>query len=416
MQISGHGGRSTRRARQREARRHTYKQRGGAEWPTFHPDREEDWRYEFGNNDELKAVPLTFDELKARMPVEGGGAGAATEEDPVAAKRGHLITYFKCLAHQDKLFRAALNIIRRKVEKDLSLADIAVLDEPTIINNSARIDQLGDLKNYLKDAERFVRFINDNPGKGNNKFIELYNTRINLSTILLFPAKVENMLIRALSEIIVSLTENEEIIKNIGNNDSIKRIVASQYESYTQTMSYTLASTPLWDGFHLSQPIPEIQNTLMIPRLGKDPVRVTWWYELVNALKNNLTCSDINTLFTDRTASAGCAKKIHSRSTAEDVADMFCYTKLGSTPDILTLLTTDMSGCGTPPTGAMADPGKVRSPNAVYDDIPAVAESKVTFKTLLSNIDINKLEFLLHLEVGIKECLARRAATPPSGE
>lgn len=404
--------RVTRRAKRHEARRHTYKQRGGAAWaPVFASEEDErfkDWVEEISGNTELKELFPSLMLLNRNDP-----APTSDEE-----KQERLLTYFNCMAHQDKLFRAALNIIRKKLgEKIPVLKDVSSSD--LIVENSTEIDKSDSLKEYLRDVEKFVRFDYTLP-PGNYKLLQIL--RQSLSTILLFPAKVENIFIQVISELIVSIIKNQNVIKQASESDSIKKILATQYESYAHSLSYTLASTPLWDGYYLVQPIRgDIDKNFYISRLSTPKLEdigkileETFWYKFVTGLVNNMDISEEGLFKQLDAANNKCVRSIINIPFERLAADFCRYAAIQKeNMNILQFITS--SGINDCSDNTISEVIRKKIPEEIYDTV-TITGSSITFKKLLSNVGRVRLEFLLHLEVGIKECLSRRAAEESKSE
>jgi hypothetical protein len=357
-----------------------------------------------------------------RNETAAGGAGAAaaaavaylTDEE----KKANLLTYFNCLAHQDELFRTAMEIIREKVIAELKgrnpgeEGSITAIDEETIIKYADEINAMKDtLFPYIQDVQYFVSFRTGVTVGGNNKFDELVKPETSLSTILLFPARVENIFIRALSEFIYTIINNPEVLNSANKIRSEDNILAVQYDSYTQALAYTLTSYSLRDGYHLDQVISKvgsgIEDTILLPRLGKKVDKENkFWPKFIKEIETSKT-KDINTIFSP--------KNMRDKDITILAADMLQYAKLNEKNigelNILAHLTSGMSI--NPDYTVPATRPTIPEPG--YDDV-TVANTDVNYKTIISNIKPEHLEFLLHLEVAIKECFARRKAeaAPPT--
>jgi hypothetical protein len=433
MQTVEHGRRSTRRARQREARRHTYKQRGGADWaPDFsvapYSDRYDEWVQEISNNPVLLSL---FPKLivKDKKPIPR----YASEKLP------YLKTYINCLAHQNKLFGAALNIIKKKIADELGLPQDSISDINTIKLHATSIDdKKPQMIEYFKDVERMVMFAEDTEGKL-PKLRAMYedNTYSSLSTLLLFPSRIENVFIIALSEIICNLMDDRSILTE-ASTESLQLILATQYDSYAQALAHTLTAFPLRDGFYLNQGLEEIAQLSMregfdgkrrelenaIDTAATDEDRATaskalsdftkqetFWKKFVVASRRVLeTTTTINDLFNNKTGPLSryrCKSYIADNTFADITADMLMYAIINKdnidNMDIIKLLANSCKQI-------------VDSFYTIYsrsilppDDFLHIGISGgVTLKTLLSNVDIATLEYLLHLQEAIKECWKRR--------
>lgn len=417
--------RMTRRAKQRsQKQRHTYKQRGGAAWaPVFSSEEDERfkaWKEEIGGNDELKKLFPSLTLLDRN--------NATTDEE----KQYRLLTYFNSMAHQDKLFRAALNIIRKKVSEKLGIS--SELTSETIISKSSQIDGYkSELIEYFRDVERIVVFEEDISGDM-TKLRAMYNDNkyCTLSTLLLFPSRIENIFIMALSEIICNLIDNKTILED-ASNESIALILATQYDSYAQALAHTLTAFPLRDGFFLNQGLEEIS----VLSMNEDKVKAditkielqlkariaqgykiqlqeklkqikkqeTFWKEFIKAAKLDIDISESKLFNNKSTDVSSCSNYISDNTYADITADMLLYATLNKENiDNMDVLDMIASRCES---RSNIDTFNNREmiPDAVYDN---VLIHGLPFKDILTNVDITTLEFLLHLEVAIKECWKRR--------
>ena len=428
MQASG--GRSTRRARLRNALRHTHKQRGGAQWaPSFSVSprdplkvRRDAWLEEVGANPDISGL---FPSLL--IP---NRAGSVTGSGIVQAQRKEkdLTTYFNCMAHQDKLFRAALNIIRKKVASTIGVS----VEDLSGRNITSRADVIDALKTtdttlleYLRDVERMVMFKADDTGSA-PKLRTMYtdNTYCSLSTLLLFPARVENVFIMALSEIMCNLIEDDTLLKEVSTN-SLQLILATQYDSYAQALAHTLTAFPLRDGFFLNQSLEEISQIslnedalrLVKAKLETEPIQTgaldrfkrqeTFWKMFVKSAQAVIDISDETKLFRNKSADISCSNYIVDNTYADLTADMLAYAILKKDNiDKMDILGFLIYVCAVN-MGAFHD--RTMIPEAIYDDVHIHG---VPFKNILSNVDITTLEYLLHLEVAIKECWKQRHPNP----
>lgn len=407
--------RITRRAK--HTQRHTHKQRGGAAWSTFGP-RYDDWVEEIGNDAELSKLVST---LSLSNRNEG------TDDD---SKKNNLRTYLNCLAHQDKLFRIALKIIYKK------LGVTNVNDTKEIIAKAGTLDTTKEaMIEYIKDVEKLVTF--ERKGRFHNKISQMEAEGLtSIATILLFPMRVENMFIRGISEIIVNVMKDSTIITD-ATNPSIKLILAVQYHSYIQSLAYTLTTYPLRDGYHIVQPVGNVESEISIKREAgvcsvvaptrssdriasaaassgeneedaactpiKGKILDSFWYKFVDRVSQLINTTTEDDLFTNTGATGDdCKHRIIDYSWEELTAHMLVYAKLkGKDMNILIKL---LSGCTKSTT---LDSTRSQTPDSIYDNV-TIGDTDLTFSQLMTNVKREQLEYLLHLEVGIKEALVRR--------
>jgi hypothetical protein len=423
----------TRRAKQR-ARRHTHKhnQRGGAAWAKFGDTRYGDWMKELKSTDELRSL-------------FSGLIDVNRTDNEDSSKKEQINVYLNCLAHQDKLFRTALKIIYKK------LGITNVNDSKEIIAKAKGLDEgKKSMLEYIKDVENLVYF-KRKATPPHNKISQMEAEGVSsITTMILFPMRLENIFIRGLSEIIVNIISDDSIIRT-ASNSSIKLILAVQYHSYVQSLAYTLTTYPLRDGYYLAQNVGNVESEISIKREAgacsapstrrsdriaavaaattsaeseegdaactpiKGKVLETFWYKFVDRVSQLIeTTTTEEVLFKNVSATGDdCTNRITDYTWEELTAHMLLYAKLkGKDMNILTKL---LSVCTQPTT---LDRARSQTPDATYDNVH-IGDTGVTFSQLMSNVKIDQLEFLLHLEVAIKEALARReteAATPPSGE
>jgi hypothetical protein len=265
------------------------------------------------------------------------------------------------------------------------------------------------------------------------------DTYSSLSTLLLFPSRIENVFIIALSEIICNLMDDRSILTE-ASTESLQLILATQYDSYAQALAHTLTAFPLRDGFYLNQSLEEIEQLSMregfdekrrelqraIDSAGSDEDRAaasnalsdfkkqeTFWRKFVVASQRVLASNtQITNLFknkADPPSYIRCVSYIADNTFADITADMLMYAIINKdnidNMDIITLLT---DSC----TEIIRDfDTKIDSSRLPPKEFLQIGiSSGVTLKTLISNVDTATLEYLLHLQEAIKECWKRRSA------
>jgi hypothetical protein len=380
---SGH--RRTRR-QARESRRMTHKrqwkQSGGADWPKDLPAE---------LIDALSAKGFT-----SLIRLKAGMTTPPTDNQIME-------DYIKCLERQDEIFEVVIGLIRQKVSD--AIGSGLDLNNPEVIaaNIVAINAQKGTVQPYIDAAESLITFVVDKIVTDETKLQEIRSDKTPLSLLLLFPAKLRNLLIEALANIFVVFKDNK---KALLLSPLTKDILAAQYEGYAQSLAYTLTARPLRDGFFLNQGIKAFKREIQTDFTGGTGIK--FWPAFADALfeNRNMGKGEINNLFThDLSRFDGCT---HSAKTSNSTwgkiaADVFTYHELQPEGDILELFS---KKCGAPRTYDIA-----HVPTDSLLDIPV---RKTTLRNILSNIDDATLQFILQLSYAIKKTV--RSTTPESGE
>lgn len=371
--------RRTRKRSYHSTRRQTRRvtQRGGAKWPTI-PD-------DFAD----ALVAKGFNTLSLRK--ESGSTDSFTDEQIME-------DYIKCLERQDEVFEVALDLIRKKVSTAIGGAD---LTNPEVIAvNIDRINaQKSEIQTYIDAAEALITFVVDKEVTDETKLQELRSDKTTLSILLLFPAKLRNLLVEALANIFVVFKDNK---KTLLLGPSTTGILAAQYEGYAQSLAYTLTARPLRDGFFLNQGISNFKTEFQTDyTTGATP---KFWPSFATALFANkdMGADEINNLFThDRSTLDGCthSAKDQASTWGKVAADVFTYHELKPDGDILELFSRD---CAIPSTY-----DSTYVPEERFLD---TAVRGTTLRKILSNLDDTTLQFILQLSHAIKK--TARSMTP----
>jgi hypothetical protein len=370
--------RKTRKRKFHDSRRQTRRataQRGGAAWPTI-PD-------DFADALVAKGFP-TLKRLKQTAPNSESVTDELIMED-----------YIRCLERQDDIFEVALDLIRSKVAA--AIGGNVDLSRPEDV--ATNIDRINAMKAeiaqpYIDAAESLITFIVDTEVTDETKLQEIRSAKIPLSILLLFPAKLSNLLVTALANIFVAFKDNKAALLQ---SSSTTEILAAQYEGYAQSLAYTLTARPLRDGFFLNQGIDSFKEEIQTDFSALTPTK--FWPTFVTALyeNRNMGVDEILNLFThDRSTEEGCAHiSKGARSTwGQIAADVFTYHELKPTGDILELFS---ENCSAPST---YDATFV--PDERFLD---VAVRGTTMRRVLSNLDDTTLQFILQLSHAIKTAI-----------
>lgn len=296
--------------------------------------------------------------------------------------------YLATLERQDELFELALDIIKGKLD---SLA----INSAAIVRNADAIDtRRSELLEYLKDAESLVAFqgsplpVRTQPpptaqvataSQQNTKFGMIYGNRTEtLPTLLLFPARVRNVFLEALANIIVSLADDTVALLGI---PAAQQIFKDQLESYAQAYAYTMTARPLRDGFYVKQTQAEYATLMR-----------TFWADFIAEV---FAVHDVASLAELFKSSGGCPHLITVGGARAGTAPTFGYLaahiwrahKLGATTEVLLGLFN--TRC-TPET----DVTRAARPDAEFD---STMVRGVTLGNLFTHMEPKVLEFLLHL-------------------
>ena len=349
----------------RTTRKHKHTQRGGAAWFVLPEPRKTEWAAELGADFGL---------------ITGDGTGDATQ---------HVSQYLDVIRRQDDLFAAAGRIIGRKLGVDIG-------DASAILANAARIDASGkELFEYIIDVERMIQFVEDGNWsivrqgqplpKDATKLQMMYGEP--LSTLLLFPSRLNNLFILALANVIVDLSDPANPL--IAANKAAHPILADQFMAFAHSMAYTLTARDLRDGYFLNQAISEFQMEI------KD-----FWGNFLEGLEHVLKHTDAAAVIADK---GGACK---TEMAGEDswglvAAKILRLHQLGRLADVLTLfadcpnVTPHNDESYTPPSDVL---------NTVFDG------KGTTLSKLYRNMDDTTLQFILQLTHTIQKLGEDKAA------
>jgi hypothetical protein len=171
-------------------------------------------------------------------------------DDPrVADKSAMLEEHFQILEMQDELFNVALNLIRAKVKRDLSLGE---LTEEVIRTNADKIDAIVDWNAYLDDVEGLINLKIDTEEDGVDGLTKLQSIKKeSLSTLLLFPQRANNQFVQLLANVLIVLKQSN--VLNTLTSPSLITIAVDQYQSNVYGNAYLSTARALRDGFYLGQ-------------------------------------------------------------------------------------------------------------------------------------------------------------------
>ena len=325
------------------------------------------------------------------------GTPAASDED----KQIRLNNYLTIVSRQDDLFTYALEAmvlhLSALIQKEKGVTvNIAVGDYNSMKGYAAFINSKKDIMiPYLEDVERLVNF---QIGTEDTKIKQIKQEP--LTTLLLFPWRVNNVFVQSLAKILVGLKQNDIILANIraeqdvgvvtrGQKQELHDLLASQWESFVMSQAYSLTAKELRDGYYLGQGIQDFKDDLQNETFWKSMA------EKIGTIPAIPTCKDLK-----------------SPATWVDiVCGVYGLYKNGTlTPKSILEL---YSGCdvNTPEVSVLAD---MELPNKSLWDT-AITSSGVTLNKLLSFMDDSTLQLLLHLAYTI-QTLEKDVSQPVKSE
>jgi hypothetical protein len=375
--------RKTRSVRKHSQRR-TRKQRGGANWYRIPEERATIWRtYMTENAPTLKErLPLLFD-ISGDNRLTSDNLSAVMEE------------YMRIIEYQDELFAAAIEIIKRQLDKSNAAPADLIEASPTIDGRKT------DLMAYMDDVEALINFnvdtkVNDELGKTKLQSIRSTDAET-LTTLLLYPKRVENVFIQALAEIFVFLKQTPSILDQSATSESIMKIAIAQNQSDIYANAYVLTARPLRDGFFLNQ--GEIEFTT-------ETSTEKFWIPLFQALVDgrNKTEEELRIF---KKGGDPCPSNLKGEGVtwASIAADVFFAYKFDKIDNILEYFKVKCGDEQLPPdvqrreNQFIADQPYYPIPESSYDNVDVRGS---TLDILLSNMDDSTLQFLLHLTYTIK--------------
>ena len=359
--------RTTRRNRL-SGRRHTKKQRGGANFYTIPATRIDDWREAISDSGIFTSMSTLFEDREGM---------SGREEDIM----NH---YMNILERQDELFGSAVDIIRKKF-------NITSTDD--IIARAAEIDgRQTEFLPYLDDVESLLNFSSSN---GATKLQQIRSE--SLSTLLLFPARLQNVFIQSLAQICTGLLKDADILTKLTSSNA-QQILAEQYKAYTHSTAYQMTARDLRDGFFLNQDVNDFNTTVD-----------KFWTDFVAELIKIRDITNIGDIFVG--SSENCQQNLHVASWGYIVANIYGLAKLGNLKGLLQLFSTPCADTALLPS---ANVDRLHIPNVKYDAIKI--RGGPTFAALMSNMDDTTLQFILQLTYTIEKAQASSQETEDSTE
>jgi len=353
-------------------------QTGGAAWYAAFGDRKDVW----------KAAKLGDKTVGELFPLHFGDPAISDVEKPKMLEE-----HFQILEMQDELFDVALNLIRAKVKRDLSLGE---LTDDVIVAQSAAIDALKEecLK-YIDDVEGLVNFKIDktiNDTNGRTKLQDVRSDTETLSTLLLFPTRLNNIFVRTLADILIVINTKPSLLndfKTIG----LRKIAVAQYESNIYGNAFLSTAKKLRDGFYLDQGAAQFSTEME---------KNNFWEELFTDIGEPSTIKNLTTA-----SWADLTKRFFFiyKSNKENLEPSVFLKKYLNDVEQITL---------KKPLDRASLPNEEYNTEQVRGDI--------TYGDLLLKIDDETLQFILHLAYTIRtnqentlKRLAEATAATPAG-
>ena len=354
----------TSRRKNHVGRRQTKKQRGGAPFYTIPVARIEDWRSAISDRKLFDSLSTLFE----------------NRETMVGREEEIMNHYINILERQDDLFAAAMDIIRKK---------LGVASTDDIIARAVEIDgRRAEFMPYIDDVENLINFTIDGAidrRLGATKLQQIRSESESLSTLLLFPARLQNVFIQSLAQICVGLLKDADILTKL-TSPNAQQILAEQYKAYTHSTAYQMTARDLRDGFFLNQGVADFKGNVS-----------QFWKEFVAELVKIRDIANIGEVFTQPGV---CPHNLHTVSWGYIAANVYGLAKLGNVEGLLQLFADPCLTTEPLP----EDAGRTHIPNAKYD--AAVIRGGPTFAALMSNMDDTTLQFLLQLSYTIQKLQA----------
>lgn len=345
---------------QKEGRRTSRKrgQRGGADWYKIPADRLALWN----------ATPFAAD-----FPLHFQREGAIEEPAP------RMKEYYGILRRQDELFDTALSLIAKQLELPAAYTTDDIITKIDIIDG-----RRADMMLFINDAEQLINLNLDtdiDATEGSTKLQEIRGSTVEpLSTLLLYPKRLNNIFIQSLANIIITFKHDPTFLEQCSKSDALLRVGAVQLESTVRGNAYLQTAHDLRDGFFLNHGINTFNKEFSSE--GGD-----FWYNFLKHIRDKRTIT-VENLFVFRPGSP-CERDLHAPTTwAQIAAHIYLAHSLGlDTRGILALFNTPCDA--TPPPAE-----RTYIPNAEYDTIDM---DGVTHLALLSHMDDPTLQFILQV-------------------
>jgi hypothetical protein len=206
------------------------------------------------------------DPVRAEKWITNLRKAATILEDPVYAQLADVIDkkdwgtptpelldlYLHIVERQDTLFSIAIGIINKLLDVSPAAPDYA----DTVITKlrTKGADTEKAYKEYIYDVYNLIMCGSypdlDRTTNPQVQFVTKLEglQKETLSSILLWPARVKNILIDSIADILISLKANPSILDSAG---SIKELFNDQYNAYIMTNAIEATSKGLRDGFYL---------------------------------------------------------------------------------------------------------------------------------------------------------------------
>ena len=337
-------------------------------------------------------------------------------------------SYIEAVAKQDDLFLLA----HRIVFNDLITGD--TIDIPTLLTKDVSTYK-GPLSEYLNDVRKWVCFTVNTTTKL-AKIEQILKEPMN--EIILYPQRLTNTFVAAIAGIFVQVKQNAVNFSNAATFAKMKEFYTFDFNGYSRELTYKQTRKDVRDGFYLEQAVSDFKGDMK-----------GFWSELIDSLKNLETTSLFKAKSVWRQefldAQTDDAKKAAATAALEKCRDFFfsgdntkgintwapvaasvfdLYTSTASGFSIKTLLEAfyveDFAATGTCETDAVkAHIAEMESrldvpPTSEWDN--GILGTKTTFTMLMTQMDTQVLEFMLHLTQKITEVASPAPAPAFAGK
>jgi hypothetical protein len=393
----------THRTTQRSWRGRFYAaQQGGAQWydglATEGERRITYWRAELTERNLMGEFSFI---LEKRNPTDSAAETAEQQKQKIDQ-------FLKLIEQQDLLFDVALGAICRDINERLTIA-VVPGDYESLKGRTTEIDALrGDMIEYLKDVEKLLFFGTDDTVDstlGATKLQQIYtNPDEPLSTLLLYPWRLNNVFILSMAKLFVSLKEDSSILEDIRDNESVTTLISSQWNSFFLSMVYSLTSRPPRDGFFLNQG----ETDFMKNYIEKEGNSVkTYWYNLAEFMGNEVN------IFTGE----GCKNLREPMLYSKITAGIFAEYKAGRLASLLKAFESCDISAGTPEFDQdLQNYPTLRGvlPEEQYWNTEVGRGSTSTMKKLLEQMNDSTLQYMIHLAYTIQKQEEEKATSAPN--
>ena len=320
-------------------------------------------------------VAITDEQVKRKLLRLLQARGDPRKKDQAILK-SDIEAYFAAIEHQDELFDIALTIIKSEFASKGFTANTPqeIITRATSVNGQRVM-----AKNYLDDVQRLIAFKKEEVGSDPTKLQRIESE--SLATLLLFPARLNNVFIQSLANLFILLKKDRSILEQI-QDPSILDIAVAQYSANIHGNAYLQTANPLRDGFYMNQGINDFKKILDDGFLKKFLAKIIATTPAV-PLQRNSDWENITALvfkwYVDKTSweedhVPGLLNLFKEKSTVDDSITAAQLETIPETKDYF--------------------------PNRMYYTVPI---GSVTLLELMQRMENMTLEYILHLAYTIRK-------------